>query len=608
MRHLVKTGAAGAGLALSIMGAALAQQPQGAPPAAAAAPATPAKPSTPPQPDWTTWGYDQERTAWNRGETTLNKDNVSKLKLLWSTQTTTPVSDVALATLTTPLVAMDVRTPSGRKNLVYVLDAFDTLFALDADSGKIVWHKNFPNTLKPLRAGTWLCPNTANATPVIDKQRGLVFVLTSDGRLRAVSAGDGSQRMAATDFVAPFSRSWSLNLIDDVVYTTSGRGCASLLNPRSPISAASTVTSGGRGGAPVTQAEPGSVSAVDVSDLKHPTVTHFFTSGGRTAGPWGRGGVAKTPKGIVVQTADGPNDPAMGDFGESLLELTPKATRLMDSFTPSTWPDMNQHDLDFGSASPLVFPFQGRMIVAASSKQAIIYLLDAAALGGKSPDHSTPLYTSPLLANENKQGVEPGQGVWGAMATYETPDGRRFLYVPIWGPPASSAPVFKNSAGPIPNGSIMAFEVTMNGANPTLVPQWTSPNMTVADPPSVANGVVYALQSGEQTLQIRPRPPGSPPAPGRGGAGAPPGGGRGPADAPPAQGGRGGNPNDFNAFRATPVSNLILYAFDAETGKQLYSSDKIITNWTHFSEPVVALGKVFVVTHDAHVYAFGLGK
>ena len=47
-------------------------------------------------------------------------------------------------------------------------------------------------------------------------------------------------------------------------------------------------------------------------------------------------------------------------------------------------------------------------------------------------------------------------------------------------------------------------------------------------------------------------------------------------------------------------------AFDAQTGKTLWSSDKIITNWVHFSEPVVALGKVFVVTHDAHVFAFGL--
>ena len=59
-------------------------------------------------------------------------------------------------------------------------------------------------------------------------------------------------------------------------------------------------------------------------------------------------------------------------------------------------------------------------------------------------------------------------------------------------------------------------------------------------------------------------------------------------------------------FRATPVSNLVLYAFDALTGKQLYSSEKIITSWVHYSEPVVAMGKVFVVSWDAHVYAFGL--
>jgi hypothetical protein len=32
----------------------------------------------------------------------------------------------------------------------------------------------------------------------------------------------------------------------------------------------------------------------------------------------------------------------------------------------------------------------------------------------------------------------------------------------------------------------------------------------------------------------------------------------------------------------------------------------MIKGWTHFSIPVVALGKVFVVTHDAKVYAFGL--
>ena len=56
------------------------------------------------------------------------------------------------------------------------------------------------------------------------------------------------------------------------------------------------------------------------------------------------------------------------------------------------------------------------------------------------------------------------------------------------------------------------------------------------------------------------------------------------------------------------MTNLVLYAFDAQTGKQLYSSETIIPGWVHHSEPVVAAGKVFVVTWDARVYAFGLKR
>jgi outer membrane protein assembly factor BamB len=50
---------------------------------------------------------------------------------------------------------------------------------------------------------------------------------------------------------------------------------------------------------------------------------------------------------------------------------------------------------------------------------------------------------------------------------------------------------------------------------------------------------------------------------------------------------------------------MILYALDAQTGKQLYASAKL-GSWVHFSQPTVAQGKVFLVSHDAHVYAFGL--
>jgi outer membrane protein assembly factor BamB len=532
--------------------------------------------------DWTTWGYDQERTSWNRGETTLSKSNVGNLKLKWGAQLSTPPADAVLSTLTAPLVVEGAATPQGTKNLVLVLGADDMLFALDADTGRPVWQKIFPNSFTAQRRGTWLCPNTANDTPVVDKERGLVFFITSDGRLRALALADGAERMAATDFVVPFARAWSLNLIDGVIYTTSGRGCGEVLDPNSSFAAAITALApppaarGGQG-AQSTPPDPGAISAVDVHDLAHPVVSHFFTSNGRPNGAWGRGGPAKTPAGIITQTADGPYDPASGMFGTSVLEFSPKLAKLLDSFTPANWKYVNDKDLDMGSGSLLTFSFQGHILAASEGKEGVLYLLNTAALGGGAPNHSTPYLQSPQLGNDAALGTEPGEGLWGAMATYLTPDGRRFIYQPMWGPPSIHAPSFKNSAGPIPNGSIMAFELTMDDGKPILVAQWTSPDMTVPDSPVVANGVVYATQTGEQTLQAQRLPP----------------------DAP--------RPTDFGAkFRATPVSHLILYAFDAETGKQLYSSKDIIKDWAHFSAPVVALGKIFVVTHDAHVYAFGL--
>jgi outer membrane protein assembly factor BamB len=471
-------------------------------------------------------------------------------------------------------VVEGVATSQGRRTLLLIVGSNDTVFAIDADSGKVVWQKSFPNTLKPPQIATWLCSNTQNATPVIDKRKGIVYLNTSDGKLRGLSLSTGEERMTPTDFVTPFARNWSLNLIDDVIYSPTARGCGGAI---------------------------ANISAMDVSDPVNPRVSRLYTSGGRPAGAWGRGGVVRGAKGIIAQTADGLYDPAAGSFGETVMTLAPKELRIVDSFTPSNWKYLNARDLDLGSAGPVVFPFQRRTLVATIAKEAVMYVLDANALGG--PDHSTPLYQSPRLGNDEE--MLGGRGVWGSIATATDPQGRRFLYVPMWGPPSKSAPAFTFSYGDAPRGSIMAFEVTGEGDKVSVIPTWISRDMHVPDPPVVANGVVYAIQTGENTVQnpgpggdVRRdpvAPPANPPGPG---AGA---GGRGPAD-PVA------TALTAAKLRATPVTNLILYAFDAQTGKQLYSSEKIIPGWVHHSEPVVAAGKVFVVTWDAHVYAFGLKR
>ena len=57
---------------------------------------------------------------------------------------------------------------------------------------------------------------------------------------------------------------------------------------------------------------------------------------------------------------------------------------------------------------------------------------------------------------------------------------------------------------------------------------------------------------------------------------------------------------------AKHVGHAVLYAFDATTGKELYSSGETMPSWTHFSGISISGGKVFVTTYDSNVYAFGL--
>jgi len=212
----------------------------------------------------------------------------------------------------------------------------------------------------------------------------------------------------------------------------------------------------------------------------------------------------------------------------------------------------------------------------------VLYLLDANDMGGgQARSHQQYLYKSPQLGNDAAAGTDPSQGVWGAVTTYETPEGKRYLYLPMWGPRSKFAPAFKGDAGESPNGSIMAFQVVSEGDKITLSPEWISGNMVMPDPPVVANGVVYATQTGGQAMQNPTLPDGS----------------------------RLNSATAASAkYRSTPVGNMILYAFDAETGKQLYSSKDTVKGWTHFSQPVVALGKVYLVTHDAQVIALGVKK
>ena len=488
------------------------------------------------QSEWLTWGHDPERTGSNPGENILNKNNVSQLEVKWTAQISTAPKEYVLSTMTAPVV-VTVNTSQGPASRLFVVGSDNTVFAIDAANGKVVWRKANPNSLKEPQKGDYRCPNTQNATPVIDKDASIIYVSTSDGMLRGFSLIDGEDRIPPIKFTDPFARNWSLNLIDGIIYSPTARGC---LNMQSHF------------------------TALDLNDpVRH--ALEYYTNTGITSGAWGRGGIVRGPKGILAQTADGPYDPASGKFGNSVVALTAKNFRLQDSFTPPNWEYLNKTDLDLGSGNPVVFSFQKWTLAAVVGKESVIYLLDANNPGGT--DHRSALFTSPRWGNDEVKLHD--RGIWG-MSTWQDPQGRRWLYAPMLGPPAKTAPKFEQSYGAADQGSTMAFEVRPDAATdkPTLVPKWISREMHAPEPPTIANGVVYVLLSGKTSDESR-------------GAIKPPGG---------------------------VETNAVLYALDAETGRELYSSKKLIASFTHFNEPVVAGGQVYVCTWDGKIYAFGLRK
>jgi len=158
------------------------------------------------------------------------------------------------------------------------------------------------------------------------------------------------------------------------------------------------------------------------------------------------------------------------------------------------------------------------------------------------------------------------------MATWQDSDGPRWVLAPFWGPvhPKFTVPV---SYGPVEHGAIVAFKVEEKYGKTVLTPAWMSRDMDQAEPPVIANGVIYAYGSGENNTQATPEE------------------------------GLGAN---TSAERIKKSTHAVLYALDAETGKELWSSGNEITSFAHFSGLSIANGRVYLGTYDSTLYSFGI--
>ena len=200
----------------------------------------------------------------------------------------------------------------------------------------------------------------STATPVIDKATTTIYMLSADGRLHGLDIATGEAKLVPPpEFVTPYSRNWSLNLVDGVLYTTVGQrmrkrsgawraGAAArhaawgrrrrqlLRRPatrllaqrgapardartarvpahqRRPVHPSAPARGRGRGTPP-----PPVAAHMIAMDLKSPSrpVSRLFTSTARPNGAWSRAGLAWAHDSLLVQTADGAWEPARRPVG-----------------------------------------------------------------------------------------------------------------------------------------------------------------------------------------------------------------------------------------------------------------------------------------------------
>ena len=486
--------------------------------------------------EWTTFGHDPQRSGYAVDEHAFSKSNVNRLGLAW--KTVVPNEPLYLTGLTAPLIVRSVKTATGPKNLVIVGGTSDHVFALNADTGDLVWQVDFPpNPTRPEGAG-WLCPTGLNATPVVDARRNRLFVISSNGELHTLSLSDGKVLIPPAQFVAAYAKVWSLNYAGGILYASLSQDC-------------NHVKSG--------------VAALDPDQPGRPVV-QFFTAVNGGAGVWGRGGVSVGYDGFIyAATGDAPFDPAANEFGDTVLKLSPRALNLTGYYTPDIWQYLTRRDLDMGTSTPVIFRWNNRVYSAVGGKEGALYITETA----KMSDHHKTAIISPRYANAAQ--TFERNGIWGEISTWKDSRGDTWLYVPTWGQPTADAK-FPLSHGEVKNGSIMAFLVKSKEGRPVLSPAWMSRDIAVPDPVAIAGDVVFVLGTGENTQQV--------------------------------------NNGDINQLlgdrERRTTGHAILYALDAHTGDEIWSSGDAISGWTHFSGLAVGDGKILVTTRDGAIYAFAL--
>jgi outer membrane protein assembly factor BamB len=312
-----------------------------------------------------------------------------------TTSTTTPVAspawtvyhgDPAGTGATTSITAVDTAhrqwtsavldgqlygQPLVTSGMVFVATEADTVYALSATSGAVVWSKTVG---QPVPAGSLPCGDIAptvgiTGTPVIDSARGELFVVADEmtgGRVHHVLVGLDRATGA-------------VELTDDV--DPSGSNPLALLQRTGLTLDDGRVVFGFGGNYGDCSTYHGWVASVGEGGGS-PSYFQVDAGPGQRQGAVWMGGAAPAVDGagnVWVSSGNGSVTSAGGSYDDSdaVLELSP-TMQLVQFFAPTTWASDNARDLDL-SMEPILLA-DGQVAIAGKSRA--VFLLNGAHLGG----------------------------------------------------------------------------------------------------------------------------------------------------------------------------------------------------------------------------------
>jgi putative pyrroloquinoline-quinone binding quinoprotein len=343
--------------------------------------------------DWGRFGYDAARhnAAPASGITAANVSKLTHKRI--QLDGTVDSSPIYLHGVTVHGKAHDV---------FFATTTYGKTEAIDAASGAVLWRFTPPSYGR--LAGT---AQITNSTPAASTDRSAIYASAPDGRVRKLRVSDGKVLWAATLTRDPTHEKLtsSINVSRGLVIMTTG----GYIGDAPPYQ-----------GHVVTMSErTGRIAHVwnSLCSDRHELIVPK-TCGASDSAIWSRSGAAVDPSNgtLVVATGNAPWNGST-NWGDSVLVLSPDASRLLRHYTPKNYEQLNSGDVDLGSTSPALLP---NGYAVQGGKDGILRLLQLHSLPGANGKTGGELQTLPAPGSTD---VFSAPAVWNGRWVFVATSG-----------------------------------------------------------------------------------------------------------------------------------------------------------------------------------------